>query len=504
MLSKIDVQKFNTLIEINALINSNYSDLNSLLTTIIDSATRLCEGEASCLLLMNKEKEELYFEISLGGAGMEVKRFTVKMGEGIAGWVALHNKPLIVDDVAADSRHRRDISQELNYAAKTMLAVPMRVKDECVGVIEIINKRNGKPFTQEDLEWLEIFATQAGIALVNAQSMEKARNKIEQLQEQSKTDMESHTIIAKSPVILEKLEIIERVAKTDSSVLILGESGVGKEIFAERIHLLSPRNTKPFVRLNCAAIPEGLLESELFGHVKGAFTNAISNRHGRFELADGGTIFLDEIAELPLALQAKLLRVIQERKFEKVGSDTTITVDIRILAATNRDIEKQVESGEFRSDLYYRLNVLPLYIPPLRQRPEDIPDLADFFLKKFMKQMNVKYEGFSDEAMETMLSYSWPGNIRELENCIERACVIGKGNVIEAQDLFLKVPLSSVVPRGGSRNLKTAENSFRAHFIKQVLEEKNWNQTETAKALDIQRTYLSRLIKELEIGTHKE
>ena len=500
MLAKIDAQKFNTLIETNALINSNYADLNSLLTNIIDSATRLCEGEASCLLLMNKETQELYFEVSLGGAGMEVKRFTVKKGEGIAGWVALHNKSIIVDNVENDKRHRRDISKELKYAAKNMLAVPMRVKDECVGVIEIINKKNDKQFSQEDLEWLEIFATQAGIAVVNAQSMEKARKKIQQLERQHSPDMEHHTIIAKSPVILEKLEIIERVAKTDSSVLILGESGVGKEIFAERIHLLSPRCTKPFVRLNCAAIPEGLLESELFGHVKGAFTSAVSSRHGRFELADGGTIFLDEIAELPLALQAKLLRVIQERKFEKVGSDTTITVDIRILAATNRDIEDQVKKGEFRSDLYYRLNVLPLCIPPLRQRPEDITELADFFLKKSMKKTRNYFDGFSGEAMDAMLSYSWPGNVRELENCIERACVIGKGQYIEAEDIFLKSFPMEVMPKGGSRTLKAAENIFRARYIKKVLEENNWNQTEASRALGIQRTYLSRLIKELEIN----
>ena len=504
MLSKIDVQKFNTLIETNALINSNYADLNSLLTQILASATKLCEGEASSLLLVNKETQELYFEVSIGGASEDVKRFTVKMGEGIAGWVAAHNRSIIVNDAESDERHRHDIAKSVKYTSKTMLAVPMRVKEECLGVIELINKKDGKQFTQEDLEWLEIFATQAGIAVVNARSIEKARDKIEQLHEQIKSDLGFHTIIARSPVILEKLAIVERIARTDSSVLILGESVVGKEVFAERIHLLSPRNRKPFVKVNCAAIPEGLLESELFGHVKGAFTSAIANRHGRFELADGGTIFLDEIAELPLALQAKLLHVIQERTFEKVGSDISIKVDVRILAATNRDIEKQVEKGEFRSDLYYRLNVLPLYIPPLRQRPEDIPGLADFFIKKSMKVTQNRFEGFSQEAMENLLSYSWPGNVRELENCIERACVIGRGRLIESEDLFLKPPLAHVIPGDGNRNLKTAENIFRAHFIKQVLEENGWNQTEAAKALDIQRTYLSRLIKELEISNTKE
>ena len=505
MLTKIDVHKFNTLIETNALINSNYSDLNSLLTQILETATQLCGGDASSLLLVNKEKQELYFEISLGGAPLEIKRFTVKMGEGIAGWVALHNRSIIVQDAEADQRHRHDISKEVKYTSKAMIAVPMRVKEECLGVIEIINKKNGEQFTQEDLEWLEIFATQAGIAVVNARSMEKVRNKVEQFHEQLESDMDRHKIIARSPIILEKLEIVDRVAKTDSSVLILGESGVGKELFAEQIHRNSPRYGKPFVRVNCAAIPEGLLESELFGHVKGAFTSAIASRHGRFELADGGTIFLDEIGELPLALQSKLLRVIQEKTFEKVGADTTISVDVRILAATNRDIEKQVEKGEFRSDLYYRLNVLPLYIPPLRQRPEDIPPLSDFFLKLCIKKTRNQINGFTPEAMETMLSYSWPGNVRELENCIERACIIGKGKWIGIEDLFLKAPSSPVVMSSdGNRNLKTAENIFRSRFIRQVLEENNWNQTEAAKVLDIQRTYLSRLIKELEINNPKE
>jgi Nif-specific regulatory protein len=307
-------------------------------------------------------------------------------------------------------------------------------------------------------------------------------------------------MITKSPVILEKLEIIDRVAKTDSSVLLLGQSGVGKELFAEQIHLRSPRNPHPFVRVNCASIPEGLLESELFGHVKGAFTSAVSDRQGRFEIADNGTIFLDEIGDLPLALQAKILRVIQERKFEKVGSDTTITVNVRILAATNKDIETLVEKGEFRSDLYYRLNVLPIFIPPLRQRPEDILELARFFLDSFMKETKKQFDGFSQDAIEAMLTYPWPGNVRELQNSIERACVIGKGKLVGPKDLFLKSSFENTESETMERNLKNAVNVFKTNFIRKVLEENNWNQTETSKALAIQRTYLSRLIKELDIS----
>jgi Nif-specific regulatory protein len=369
----------------------------------------------------------------------------------------------------------------------------------------LLNKKNGKEFTQDDLEWLEIFANQAALAIQNAKTYEQARDEIQLLQDQLTAGQGYHTLIAKSPAILEKLEMIDRIAKTDSSVLILGESGVGKEHFAEQIHSRSPRKKAAFVRVNCAALPEGLLESELFGHVKGAFTSAVQTRRGRFEMADNGTIFLDEIGDMPLALQAKLLRVIQQKTFEKVGSDLSVTVNVRILAATNKDIEALVEQGAFRRDLYYRLNVLPLYIPPLRQRPEDIPELAAFFLKNGIKRNNKRFEGFSDDAMEFMLSYAWPGNVRELENCVERACVIGRQKWITREDLFLDSGMNPSMPaEAGSRELKAALNVFKAQFIQKILDEHNWNQTEAAKALDIQRTYLSRLIRDLELTNPKE
>jgi Nif-specific regulatory protein len=502
MLSKIDVDKFNTLIEINALINSNYKDINSLLSKIMESATRLSQADASSLFLLDKEKNELYFEVALGSKGREVQKYTVKMGEGIAGWTAQNNKSLIVNDTANDKRHLHKIGEEINYKSKTIMAVPMRVRDDCIGVLEVINKKGETGFTQDDLEWLEIFANQAALAIVNAKNMEEARSEIQNLQDTLQND-QFHTFITKSPAIIEIMEIIDRVAKTDSSVLLLGESGVGKELFAEQIHLKSARKACSFIRVNCAAIPEGLLESELFGHVKGAFTNAIASRKGRFEMADSGTIFLDEIGDLPLSLQAKILRVIQERKFEKVGSDVTVTVNVRIIAATNKDLEAQVKNNAFRSDLYYRLNVLPIFIPPLRQRPEDIGELAHFFLKNFMRETNKQFSGFSQEALHEMLSYSWPGNVRELQNCIERACVIGKNKWIEAEDVFLK-PSAGNEDEVIDRNLKNAVNAFKTNFIRKILDENEWNQTEAAKALVIQRTYLSRLIKELKISNPKE
>ncbi len=503
MFERIDPEKFETLIEINTLINSNYGDATSLLTQILESATRLSAGEASSLILKNEEDGKLYFEIALGPKGRDVKKFSLNPGEGIAGWVAEHGQSLIVNDVETDSRFYGDISKSIDFPTYSILAVPMIVREKCVGLFEIINKKDKKYFTQSDLQWLEIFAVQAAIAIENAKYLEKAREEIGYLRDQISTDKGYHVLIAKSPDIVEKLDLIERIAKTDSSVLILGESGVGKELIAEQVHLRSNRKNGPFIRVNCAALPEGLLESELFGHVKGAFTDAIQNRRGRFELADKGTIFLDEIGDLPLRLQSKLLRVLQQKTFERVGSSDTVTVDVRIVAATNRDIDAQVKRGEFRNDLYYRLNVLPVYVPPLRQRKEDIPALAEFFLKKFGRETKKQFTGFTDQAIEHMLSYPWPGNVRELENAVERAVVIAKDKTIGARDLLIgDVAMGRDEYRG--KSLKDALSIFKKHFIASALDEHAWNQTETAKVLDIQRTYLSRLIKELSIANPKE
>jgi Nif-specific regulatory protein len=498
--SAVDRNKFETLIEINALINSEYSDGRELLRTIIESATRLMEAEASSLLLVNPENNKLYFEISLGTKGPEVQRFSLNMGEGIAGWVAANNRSLIVNDVESDNRFFSDISKKINFPTKAILAVPMRIKERCVGVIEIINKIDGGNFSEEDLEWLEIFATQAAISVQNSRSLQKVQEEITLLQDEIQTDKGYHTFIGESKAIGEKLDIALRAAKTDSSVLLLGESGVGKELFAEQIHLHSPRSNNPLIRVNCAALPENLLESELFGHVKGAFTGASSDRRGRFELADRGTIFLDEIGDLPLNLQVKLLRVIQHRVFERVGGTEQIKVDVRIIAATNKDIEAEVESGRFRAELYYRLNVLPIYIPPLRERRDDIPILADFFLKRFNREIKKQISGFAPEAMEVLLSYSWPGNVRELENAIERAVVITQSEII-SPDLFVMDQMSERAEDAyNGRALKEAVNVFKKHYIRQTLDMNRWNQTKTAKLLGIQRTYLSRLIKELNIN----
>lgn len=496
---EIDQNKFQTLLEINAKINSNYEDGTELLTKIIEYATHLSEGEASSLMLINNENNRLYFEIALGAKGDEVKKYSLELGEGIAGWVARHNTSLIVNDVESDTRFHADISRKIGFPTHSILAVPLRVKENCIGVLEIINKKDNKLFTNEDLQWLEIFATQAAIAIQNAKIYQKVKDEVSLLKEQILEKDGYHTFIGQSSTITEKLKIAFRAARTNSSILLLGESGVGKELFAEQIHLKSTRVDGPFIRVNCAALPEHLLESELFGHVKGAFTGAVNTRRGKFELSDGGTIFLDEIGDLPLNLQTKLLRVIQHKSFEKVGSNETILVDTRIIAATNKDIEKEVQEKRFRADLFYRLNVLPIYIPPLRERKEDIPLLADFFLSRFKMETKKQIKGFTKEAMNLLLTYSWPGNVRELENAIERSVVISQSDYITPDNFILNSFSQSHEDDYMGKTLKDAIILFKKKFITKALKANGWKQTKTAKVLNIQRTYLSRLIKELNI-----
>lgn len=502
-LTSIDAEKLNSLIEINTLINTSYSDKNALLIYILESAMRLVKSESSSLLLVNKADNSLHFEVALGPKGSEAKSIPVSKGS-IAGWVYEHKQSLIINDVPNDPRFYSGVQEKTGYVTKNMIAVPMLVKSDCIGVIELLNKSGFEDFTEEDLNIIEILGTQASIAYQNAETYNVARNEINVLQNAITSGSEFHSFVAKSSIINDLIDVVNQIARTNSSVLILGESGVGKELFAEQIHLKSSRAKKPFVRVNCAALSPLLLESELFGHVKGAYTDAVSNRKGRFEMADGGTIFLDEIGELPLDLQVKLLRVIQSKTFERVGSSETISSDVRIIAATNRDIEKMVQEGSFRSDLYYRLNVLPIYVPPLRQRRDDIEPLAMFFLRKFSVETKKHFTNFCDQSLEALYSYYWPGNVRELENTIERACVLGTPPTIKVSDLRLnhkKTVEDCSIPflDSDDKTLKTAIYKFKKSYVTKILEETSWNQTEAGKILGIQRTYVSRLMNELGI-----
>ena len=309
-LNSLSLEQLKTLIEINGRINSNYSDINALLVYILESAMRLVHCESSSLLL-NKEDGSLRFVVALGPKGAEAQNIPVAKNS-IAGWVSENNKSLILNNVASDPRFSTTVQDKTGYVSRNMIAIPMRVKGKCIGVIELLNKAEALHFSDDDLAVLESLADQAGIAYVNAVSYNSAKEKISVLSSKIENGSDYHSFIARSSVVLDLLRVIEEVAKTNTTILITGESGVGKELFAEQLHTKSERREKPFVRVNCAALSPTLLESELFGHVKGAFTDAVSDRIGRFEASDGGTIFLDEIGELSLDLQAKLLRVLQE------------------------------------------------------------------------------------------------------------------------------------------------------------------------------------------------
>jgi len=312
-------------------------------------------------------------------------------------------------------------------------------------------------------------------------------------------------LVGKSPQMMKIYELIETVALTDVTVLISGESGTGKEVVANAIHLQSPRKGRPFVKVNCAALPETLLESELFGHEKGAFTGALKQRKGRFEIADGGTLFLDEIGDISPGVQVKLLRVLQERQFERVGGNETLSVNVRLICATQRDLKEEIRKGNFREDLYYRLNVVPITLPPLRERREDILLLAEHFIDKFSKKMGKEITGLSEEAKTLLLKYPFPGNIRELENMLERAIALIKGKIIQAEDLPEEVcgqpsSIQDVCKRIlGSKPLASATKLFEKEYIQTVLEKTKGKKGQAADILGISRKTLWEKIKELEI-----
>jgi DNA-binding NtrC family response regulator len=326
------------------------------------------------------------------------------------------------------------------------------------------------------------------------------RNEVRYLRQEVANQFGFDNIISNSKAIAELKKIADRIAGTDISVLVTGESGTGKELFAKVIHHHSPRRNRPFVPINCSAIPENLLETELFGHVKGAFTSAVANKRGLFEEAEQGTIFLDEIGDIPYAIQAKLLRVLQEREIRPVGGNTTRSIDVRVITATNADLISKVREGEFREDLFYRLNVMPLHIPPLRERPEDIPPLTEYFLRKIQKEYNSHPVPLSADAMELLLKHNWPGNVRELENTLKRAVALSGKNRIRHEDIIFISPRESRLtgqPESHLDGQSLLENQ-KVQILKS-LEENNWNHSLTASRLGIGRTTLWRKIKKFNL-----
>jgi formate hydrogenlyase transcriptional activator len=389
---------------------------------------------------------------------------------------------------------------------KTGCKIPLISHDRVLGVLGV-GRLSEDDFTEEDIDLLTAVSEQVAVAVENAlafRQIDELKNRLQEeklyLQEEIRSEYNFEEIIGTSPALKRALEDVQTVAPTDSTVLIFGETGTGKELIARALHNLSGRSNHPLVKVNCAAIPTGLLESEMFGHERGAFTGAVEQRKGRFELAHRGTIFLDEVEEIPLELQPKLLRVLQEQEFERLGSGKTISVDVRVIAATNADLAQMVAEKKFRSDLYYRLNVFPIVLPALRERAQDISLLVHFFAQRFAQQMKKPIKSIPADAIAQLTAYSWPGNIRELQNLIERAVILSRGSVLEVPLGEIKKPSANEILINGSGPV-TLEAVEREHIIK-TLREAGWvigGNAGAAARLGLNRTTLNNRMRKLGI-----
>jgi formate hydrogenlyase transcriptional activator len=437
------------LLQINNAIITNLTQ-EALLRSISEALHPVFPFDRCAITLYQPERDSFRFFAVEGElhsdyfqTGLEFSR-----DETCGSWVFEHLAPLVRRDLEKEQQYpneRRLVAEGI----RSICVVPMVFQGKCIGTLSLVSRGQDR-YSDEDAAFFQEVANQVTLAMQNMRSYEeidslKARLEKENvyLREELRTEHNFEEIVGNSPALLKALHAVDQVAPTDSTVLIYGETGTGKELVARAIHSRSARNGRALVNVNCSAISAGLVESELFGHMKGAFTGALERRIGRFELAHGGTIFLDEIGELSLETQVKLLRVLQEHEFEPVGSSRSLRVDVRVIAATNRNLQEAVQAGRFRSDLFYRLNVFPIELPPLRERRSDIPQLVAFCISRFSKRLGKKIDGVSRESMENLVHYPWPGNIRELQNVIERAVVLSVGPTLRLDRDLMPIATST-------------------------------------------------------------
>jgi formate hydrogenlyase transcriptional activator len=479
-----------TLLAINNAVVLNLTR-DALFQAIVTALRPVIRFNRSTIFLYDEKRQILKLVAAESDVPSDhfVPGFELALDTSHAGWTFLHQRPFFRPDLALKRQYP---GEEVLYGEgfRSLIVVPLIIRGKSIGTLNLGSQRPME-YGEPEAELLQEVANQLALAIENMREYEEiGRLKAElereniYLREEILGEHNFEEIVGSSAAVNAVLHTVDRVAPTDTTVLILGETGTGKELVARAIHSRSSRHKQPLVKVNCGAIAAGLIESELFGHVKGAFTGALERRTGRFELADRGTIFLDEVGELPLEMQVKLLRVLQEQEFEPVGSSRTAKVDVRVIAATNRDLEDEVAAGRFRADLYYRLNVLPIRVPPLRERQTDIPQLVMFFIQRHAKRIGRAVEGVSRDSMDRLTRYGWPGNVRELENVIERALVLSRGGVLDVGRDFLPSlsadappPPSQVVPMPPPTVLPagtgTLEDIERAH-IAATLERTGW------------------------------
>lgn len=480
------------LMEASAAINASLN-LTEVLQAIAHSSAAVLRSEASSVLMLDRRRNKLVFMAAVGDRGPSLIGEEFDANLGIAGRVQTSGKPIIVPDVHQSHDFFRGIDAKSSFQTKGLVAAPLIWKGEVIGVVEVLNKLGGGSYDDDDLTLLQIFANLAAAGAHNAAQHETVVKENRGLKETLRVRT---PIIGGSPALRQVLDMVNRVAGSNATVLLLGETGTGKELTARAIHSASPRSEKAFIAINCAALPETLLESELFGHEKGSFTGAVAEKMGRFEMADGGSLFLDEIGDISQSTQVKLLRVLQEKEFVRVGGTRTIATDVRIIAATNRDLHSAMEKGEFREDLYYRLNVFPINLPPLRSRREDLPQLVDHFVTISATQLGCPRPAVSDEAMALLAGYKWPGNIRELQNIVERAVLLADGGTLSSAHLPREI-----AGEDAPKDTKSESSlwGYEKALILKALRENNWNQSKAARALGISRDNLRYRVKKYEI-----
>lgn len=476
-------------------------NLKVTMDSILHLLSKYMKMNRGTINLLDLETETIAIEVAYGLTSEAKAKGRYKIGEGITGRVVKTGEPVVVPEISKDPRFLDRTKSRGDIKKKTIsfICVPIKIEGTTIGALSVDETYRGNLHFEEDLRLLNIVASVVAQAVKLNQLVKKDKKMLLKenidLKQKIKERYQIENMIGNSRVMQDVYSLIRQVAESNATVLVRGESGTGKELVANAIHYNSLRADKPFVKVSCAALPESLLESELFGHEKGAFTGAVNSKEGRFEWANGGTIFLDEIGEFSQNLQVKLLRVLQSKEFERVGGKKTIKVNVRIIAATNKDLEEEVKQGKFREDLYYRINVFPVFLSPLRERKDDIVLLADYFLDKYSKENNKHITRISTPAIDMLVSYHWPGNVRELENAIERAVILCDESVVRSQYLPPSLQTAEVTKTGYEAGLIEAIESLEREMIIEALKVTKGHQGEAAKKLVITERILGYKIK---------
>ncbi len=487
-----ELKELSLLFEISTKLSETL-DLKTALKPILQMTAEHMEIHRGTLTILNRNRREIAIEEAYGLRPEERAKGKYRMGEGVTGKVIDTGQPAIIPRISEEPLFldRTGSRKHLDKRDIAFICVPIKMGSEAIGALSADRALKEGISLEHDARLLTIIASTISQAVrlrqLAQEELEKVQEENQRLQDALKSRFGSKTIVGNSKEMQAIYALIDKVCKTNTTVLILGESGVGKERVAHAIHYNSARAEKPFVKINCAALPESLIESELFGHEKGAFTGAMATRKGRFEMADKGTIFLDEMGDLPLPIQTKLLRVLQEKEFQRVGGNTTIKVDVRIITATNRDLEALMKEGKFREDLYYRLNIFPVVVPPLRERKTDIMLLADHFIEKYGAEHGKKIARVSIAATDMLMHYHWPGNVRELENCIERAIILCTDGFIHSYHLPPNLQKGDPAIPGeiGGGTIKEIIIHMERELIMDELKRSRGNMAKAARALGI-------------------